>query len=251
MNEENEWDHGISAEVTEGPADCIRIGEVVAALKKMKRHKVPGLSGLSAEMIQATENIGTRWLSDLYNGIVKEGCIPEVWKSSVILPYYKGKGDPVECGSYRGIKLLEHAMKVVERIFEHRIWQQIGVDDMQFAFMKGKGTSDAIFTVRQMQEKFRVQGKKLYFGFVDLEKAFDRVLREVIQWAMLKLGVEEWLVLAVMSMYTGAKTVVRTVYGSSSGFEVKVGMHQGSALSPLLFVIVMEAISREFRGVVC
>ena len=62
---------------------------------------------------------------------------------------------------------------------------------------------------------------------------------------MLKLGVEEWLVSAVM--YTGAKIVVRTVYGYSSGFEVKVGMHQGSALSPLLFVIVMEAISREFR----
>jgi len=61
-----------------------------------------------------------------------------------------------------------------------------------------------------------------------------------------KLGVEEWLVSAVMSMYTGAKTVVRTVYGNSKGFEEKVCMHQGSALSPLLFVIVMEAISREF-----
>ena len=48
-------------------------------------------------------------------------------------------------------------------------------------------------------------------------------------------------------MYTGAKTVVRTVYGNSNGFEVKVGMHQGSALSSLLFVIVMEALSREFR----
>jgi len=48
-------------------------------------------------------------------------------------------------------------------------------------------------------------------------------------------------------MYTVAKTVVRTVYGNSKGFEVKVGMHQGSALSPLLFMIVMEAISTEFR----
>ena len=82
---------------------------------------------------------------------------------------------------------------------------------------------------------------------MDLDKAFDRVPREVISWAMRKLGAEEWLVSAVMSMYTGAKTVVRTVYGNSKGFEVKVGMHQGSALSPLLFVIVMEAISREFR----
>ena len=62
MNEENEWDHGISADVKEGPADCIRIGEVAAALKKMKRHKAPGLSGLTAEMIQATKGIGTQWL---------------------------------------------------------------------------------------------------------------------------------------------------------------------------------------------
>jgi len=60
---------------------------------------------------------------------------------------------------------------------------------------------------------------------------------------MRKLVVEEWLVSAVMS----AKTVVRRLYGNSNSFEVKVGMHQGSALSPLLFVIVMEALSREFR----
>ena len=58
---------------------------------------------------------------------------------------------------------------------------------------------------RQMQENFRVKGKKLYFGFVDLEKDFDRVPREVISWAMRKLGVEEWLVSAVMSMYKGTK----------------------------------------------
>ena len=80
--------------------------------------------------------------------------------------------------------------------------------------------------LRQMQENFRVKGEKLYFGFVDLEKAFDRAQRKVIWWAMHKLAVEEWLVLAVMSMYTGAKTVVRTVYGNSSHFEVNVGMHQ-------------------------
>ena len=52
-----------------------------------------------------------------------------------------------------------------------------------------------------------------------------------------------------MSMYAGAKTVVRTVHGNSKSFDVKVGMHQGSALSPLLLVIVTEAISREFRVV--
>jgi len=51
---------------------------------------------------------------------------------------------------------------------------------MQFGFMRGKGTIDAIFIVRQMW-KFRAKGMKLYFGFVDLEKAFGSVLREVIR----------------------------------------------------------------------
>jgi len=101
MNEENEWDHKISTEVKEGLAECIRIDEVRAVLKKMKRHKAPGLSGLVAEMIPAAVDTGTQWLLDLCNGIVKEVCITEDWKSSVVLPIYKGS---MECGSYRGIK---------------------------------------------------------------------------------------------------------------------------------------------------
>ena len=112
-------------------------------------------------MIQATGEIGTQWILDLCNGIVKEGSITEDWKSTVVLPIYKGKGDPMECGSHRGIKLLVHAMKLVEGIFEHIIRQQIEIDDMQFEFMKGKGTTDAIFMRRQMQKNFRVKGKKL------------------------------------------------------------------------------------------
>jgi len=137
-----------------------------------------GLLLLLAEIIQTTVDIGTQWILHLCNGIVKEGCIPEDWKTTVVLPIFRRKGDPMECVSYTGIKFLERAMKVVERIFEHRIQQQIDVDDMQFGFMKGKGTTDAIFILRQI-------------GSVDLEKAFDRVPREVIRWAMCKLGVEE------------------------------------------------------------
>jgi len=72
---------------------------------------------------------------------------------------------------------------------------------MQFGFMPGKGTTDAIFTVRQMQEKYGCKGKKLYFAFVDLDKAFDRVPRhrQVTRSALRKAGVEEWLVKAVIN----------------------------------------------------
>ena len=70
---------------------------------------------------------------------------------------------------------------------------------------------------------------------------------KVTRWALSlrKVGVEEWLVNAVMATYEGAQTVVRTTEGDSKAFNVKVGLHQGSVLSPLLFVILMEMISRE------
>ena len=72
---------------------------------------------------------------------------------------------------------------------------------MQFGFMPGRGTTDAIFILRQLQEKHLAKNKKLYFAFVDLEKAFDRVPRKVIWWAMRKLGIEEWIVRFVQAMY--------------------------------------------------
>jgi len=76
---------------------------------------------------------------DLCNGIVKEGCISEDWKLSVVLPIYRGKGDPMEFESFTLIELLEHYMKVVDRIFEYRVQKQIEIDDMQFGYMKGNG----------------------------------------------------------------------------------------------------------------
>ena len=86
--------------------------------------------------------------------------------------------------------------------------------------------------------------KDLFFAFVDLEKAFDRVTKEVVRWALRQLGMEEWLVQTVMTMYERVRTVVRTKQGYSTEFEVKVGVHQGSVLSPLLFVAVMEVVTR-------
>jgi hypothetical protein len=160
---------------------------------------------------------------------------------------YKGKVDPMECGSYRAIKLLEHAMKVVERVLESRIREQTCDDEMQFGFIPGKGTTDVIFIVRQLQEKHQAKGKMLHYAFVNLEKAFDRVPREVTRWALQKPGVEEWLVSKVMAMYDGVETVVRAVEGDSESFPVKVGLHQGSVLSPLLFIIVMDAVTTELK----
>jgi hypothetical protein len=78
-----------------------------------------------------------------------------IGNKSILLPVVKGKGDPLECGCYTAIKLLEHGMKVLKSALEKRKREQVNIDDMKFGFTPGKGTTDALFLVRQLHEKFR------------------------------------------------------------------------------------------------
>ena len=86
------------------------------------------------------------------------------------------------------------------------IRQRVEIDKMQCAFMLGCGTTDAIFIVRQLQEKHLIANKPLYMAFVYLEKkAFDCVHQDFIWLAMPTLGTDEWLVHLVQSMYKPGK----------------------------------------------
>ena len=200
-----------------------------------------------AEMLKPVRKAGAVEVRDLIEDIISEGCIPTDWQESFIVNLYKGKGDALNRGNYRDLKLIEQVMKVLERVVEGLIRQRVEIDEMHCGFMSGRGTTDAIFIVRQLQEKHLAANKPLYMAFVDLEKAFDRVPRDVIWWAMRRLGIDEWLVRLVQSMYKDVGSRVRVGDGYSEEFGVGVGVHQGSVLSPLLFIIVLEALSRELR----
>ena len=116
LNEEFEWTKdGLTAvdEVCE-PAEIISCCEVKSAITKTKSGKAAGPSGVVAEMLRASGDVSVQWVTDLCNKIVQEGKIPSDWRKSWIVKVYKGKGDALECGSYRGIKLLDHVMKVIE-----------------------------------------------------------------------------------------------------------------------------------------
>ena len=104
----------------------------------MKLGKAGGPSGVVADMLKAAGDEGTRWMTELCNAVIKEGKIPEDWSRSWLVNVYKGKGEALECGSYRGIKLVEHAMKVLERVIERRVRNIVKIDSMQFGFMAGK-----------------------------------------------------------------------------------------------------------------
>ena len=165
-----------------GPSERISALKVGVAIGKMKQGKSAGPTAVVAEMLKAAGETGTLWMNEVCNAVMKDGKVPEDWSRSWMVNVYKER---VTCGSYRGIKLLEHAMKVLERVIEGRLRKIVKIVSMQFGFMSGRSTKDAIFIVRQLQEKYLAKSKDLWMAFVDLEKAFDRVPREVVWWALI------------------------------------------------------------------
>jgi hypothetical protein len=75
-------------------------------------------------------------------------------------------------------------MKLWERIIEHRLRGVINVIENQFGFMSGRSTMEAIFLIRQLVERCREQKKDMYMIFIDLEKAYDKVTKNVMWWAL-------------------------------------------------------------------
>ena len=113
--------------------------------------------------------------------------------------------------------------------------------------MPGKGTVDAVFILRWIQEKYLAKQKKLHMCFVDLEKTFNRVQMKVVEWAMRKKGIPEALVTAVLNRYKGARTKVKVGTHSSEEFEVIVRVHRISNISPLLFANVVDVVTNEIK----
>ena len=96
----------------------------------------------------------------------------------MLVPLDKGKADIKECGNYRIIKLMSHSMKLWERVIAARIRKDVTIAEQQFGFKPGRSTTDAIFCLRMLLEKCTEGQKALHCAFIDLEKAYDRVLKE-------------------------------------------------------------------------
>ena len=138
----------------------------------MKSGKAAGPSGIVV-MINGAGDTGATMICDLATAIIRGGKVPTDWEQSFTVCLHKGKGDALDRGNYRGLKLTGQAMKIQERIVDGLVRLVVSIDDSQFGFVPGRGTTDAIFVVQQLQEEYLAVNKRLYMAFVDLEKAFD------------------------------------------------------------------------------
>ncbi|KAK3533820.1 hypothetical protein QTP70_031295, partial [Hemibagrus guttatus] len=248
MNEENEREKRVEGvNSVEQKVDKIRKDEVRKALKRMKSGKAVGPDDIPVEVWKCLGEAAVEFLASLFNRVLESERMPEEWRRSVLVPIFKNKGDVQSCSNYRGIKLMSHTMKLWERVVEARLRKIVEICEQQYGFMPRKSTTDAIFALRILMEKYRDGQRELHYVFVDLEKAYDRVPREELWYCMRKSGVAEKYVRVVQDMYERSRTVVRCAIGQTEEFKVEVGLHRGSALSPFLFAIVMDQLSEEVR----
>ena len=248
MNEENERDRReIDGERVNLEVESISKEEVRENMQRMKNGKAVGPDDIPVEVWKCLGESALKFLTKLYNRTMESERMPEEWRDSVLIPIFKNKGDVQSCSNYRGIKLISHTMKLWERIVEKRLRSDLKFSNQQYGFMPGKSTTDALFALRVLMEKYREGQKELHCVFVDLEKAYDKVPREEVWYCMRKSGLAEKYVRIVQDMYDGSTTAVRCAVGVTEGFEVKVGLHQGSALSPCLFAMMMDRMTDEIR----
>ena len=121
-------------DLVEGPVERVSREEVVKVIREMKVGKAAGPSEVTVQMIAARGEIEIGVMVELCLCVLDGRGMPDEWALSVVVLIFKGKGDKMSCGAYRGVRLLEHAMKIVEKVLKRRLQRMVKVDEMQIWF---------------------------------------------------------------------------------------------------------------------
>ena len=151
-----------------------------------------------------------------------------------------------ECSNYCTIALISHASKVMLKILQARLQQNVNHEllDVQAGFRKGRGTRDQIANIRWITKKAREFQKNIYFCFIDYAKAFDCVDHKKL-WKILKeMGMPEHLTCLLRNLYTGQEAIIRSRHGRTDWFQIGKGVCQDCILSPCLSNFYAEYIMR-------
>ncbi|CAG9116303.1 unnamed protein product [Plutella xylostella] len=221
--------------------------EIVTAIRQQQNKRAVGADLIPGELLKYGGEELHDLISELFVRMWEEERVPDDFKVSRIIALYKNKGDRSDCNSYRGISLLSAPGKAFARVLLNRLKQlsEKILPETQFGFRPDRGTCEAIFSVRQLQEKSREQGRQLYLCFVDLEKAFDSVPREALWIVLEKLGCTEKFVRLLRLLHDDMQCCVAVEGEQSDFFPVTCGVKQGCVLAPTLFALYFAVVVKE------
>ena len=189
------------------------------------------------------------YLYSLFNKIFQLGYFPESWSEGYIVPLHK-KGKLDDVNNFRGITLLSIMGKLFSRILNNRLteWAEeyYVYIEAQAGFRECMGTVDNLFVLHGLISHTLNKNEKLFCAFVDFTKAFDYVVRDILWYKLIKLGVRGNMLNVIMSMYKHIKSRVKLDCNISMGFNCELGVRQGECLSPFLFAMYLNDLEDEF-----
>ena len=227
------------------PAD-----DLSEALDKLASGKAPGKDGIPAEILKCAKNTLLKELHDILLLCWREGEVPQDMRDANIITLYKNKGDRSDCNNYRGISLLSIVGKAFARVVLKRlqVLAERVYPESQCGFRAKRSTIDMVFSVRQLQEKCREQGKPLFMAFIDLTKAFDLVSRKGLFRILEKIGCPPTLLNVIRSFHDDMKGTVVYEGSNSEEFTISSGVKQGCVLAPTLFGIFFSVLLKHAFG---
>ena len=129
--------------------------EVRENMKRMKNGKAVGPDDIPVEVWKCLGEIALEFLTKLYNRTMEIERMPDEWRDSILIPIFKNKGDVQSCSNYRGKKLISESMELWVRVVERRLRSELTFSEQQYGFMPGKSTTDALFALRVLVERYR------------------------------------------------------------------------------------------------
>ena len=218
--------------------------EIINAIKSLKNGKAAGIDDIPAELLKIDPLTVADALKPLFKDIWEKEVFPDDWKEGIIIKLPK-KGDLTICDNWRGITLLSVVMKIFMRIILDRMVGEVdkNLRREQAGFRSGKSCIDHINTLRLIIEQAVEYNSPLFLLFVDYEKAFDSISRGCI-WAEMNIGLPSKIVELVRKSYEEFSCRVLHMGFFSEPFLTLSGVRKGCLLSPLLFLIVLDAVTK-------